>query len=128
MRFFVGGSFLFQLSSLVSDTHGCRLIFGLPRTYLAVSRIAVPIALTRLLIFGSKKLSAANRPPIVALKCIAMFGYCRFSMSNLIRGFLFFRFFCNLRIIVIITRSWSLPTSAPGEVLVFSLLKLDLNH
>ena len=37
-----------------------------------------------LLIFGSKKLSGANRPPIVALKCVAMFGSCSFSLSNLI--------------------------------------------
>ena len=70
-----------------SGTHGCRLIFGLPRTSLAMSRIAVPTELTRLLIFGSKKLSAANRPPIVALKCVAMFGSCSFSMSNLILVF-----------------------------------------
>ena len=68
-------------------THGWRLIFGLPRTFLAVSRIAVLTELTRLLIFGSKKLSAANCPPIVALKCVAMFGSCSFSVSNLIRGF-----------------------------------------
>ena len=39
-----------------------------------MSRIAKPTELTRLLIFGSKKLSAANPPPIVALKCVAMFG------------------------------------------------------
>ena len=71
------------------DTHGRCLILGLPRNSLAVSRIAVPTELTRLLIFGSKKLSAANRHPIVSLKCVAMFGSCSFSMSNLMRGFLF---------------------------------------
>ena len=119
VRFFIGGSYLFQLSS---GNHGCRLIFGLPSTSLAVSRISVPIELTGLLMSGSKKLKAANRPPIVALRCVAMFGSCSFSVSNLTQWFLFFRFFCNFRFIIIITRSVS------GKVLVFGLLMLDLSR
>ena len=93
-----------------------------------MSCIAVPDELKRLLITGSKKLSSANRPPIGALKCVAVFRSCNFSMSSLIRRFLFSRFFCNYRLIVSITRSWSLPKSPPGNVLVVGLLMLDLNR
>ena len=81
MRFFVCGSFLIQLSFLVAKLQyivrypWLSLDLQLRRTSLAVSCIAAPVELTRLLISGSKKLSAANLPPIVlllknALQCL----------------------------------------------------------
>ena len=64
----------------------------------------------------------ANLPPIVAWKALITVGSFSFSRSNLILGWVGFLEFLRRVWKVIITMSWSLPTSAPGNVLVLAVL------
>ena len=64
----------------------------------------------------------ANLPPIVARKALITVGSFSFSRSNLILGWVCFLEFLRRVWEVIITMSWSLPTSAPGNVLVLAVL------
>ena len=62
----------------------------------------------------------ANLPPIVAWKALITVGSFSFSRSNLILGWVSFLEFLRRVWEVIITMSWSPPTSAPGNVLVLN--------
>ena len=64
----------------------------------------------------------ANPPPIIAWKALITVGSFSFSRSNLILGWVGFLEFLRRVRKVIITMSWSLPTSAPGNVLVLAVL------
>ena len=64
----------------------------------------------------------ANLPPIVAWKTLITVGLFSFSRSNLILGWVGFLEFLRRVWKVIITMSWLLPTSAPGDVLVLAVL------
>ena len=64
----------------------------------------------------------ANLPPIVAWTAIITVGSFSFLRSNLIIGWVGFLEFLRRVWKVIITMSWSLPTSAPGNVLVLAVL------
>ena len=67
----------------------------------------------------------ANLPPIVACKTLITVGLFSFSRSNLILGWVGFLEFLRRVWKVIITMSWLLPTSAPGDVLVLAVLILN---
>ena len=70
-------------------------------------------------------MSGANFPPIVAWKVQATSGSLSFSRSNLSLGWFGFLAFFRRTWKVIITRSWSLPMSAPGKLLVLWMLIPD---
>ena len=70
----------------------------------------------------------ANLPPIVAWKALITVGSFSFSRSNLILGWVGFLEFLRRVWKVIITMSWSLPTSAPGNVLVLAVLIPERNR
>ena len=70
----------------------------------------------------------ANLPPIVAWKALITVGSFSFSRSNLILGWVGFLEFLMRVWKVIITMSWLLPTSAPGNVLVLAVLIPERNR
>ena len=70
----------------------------------------------------------ANLPPIVAWKALITVGSFSFSRSNLILGWVGFLEFLRRVWKVNITMSWSLPTSAPGNVLVLAVLIPEWNR
>ena len=70
----------------------------------------------------------ANLPPIVACKTLITVGLFSFSRSNLILGWVGFLEFLRRVWKVIITMSWLLPTSAPGDVLVLAVLISERNR
>ena len=69
----------------------------------------------------------ANLPPIVAWKALITVGSFSFSRSNLILGWVGFLEFLRRVWKVIITMSWSLQTSAPGNVLILAVLIPERN-
>ena len=64
-------------------------------------------------------------PPIVAWKGLIIVGSFRFSRPNMFYGEVGFLDFLRRIWKVSITMSWSLPTSAPGNVLVLAVLILE---
>ena len=67
-------------------------------------------------------------PPILVWNISAIFGSLSFSGSNRMRGLFVKRLVCSFNLIVVSTRSWSLPMSALGKDLLFALLMLDLKR
>ena len=131
--------------SIVFGSFSSGLVFGhsgvtqgflfrrcLPRSSAAVS--VTGTALLKLVTMESRSASSstsiargANIPPIVAGKALITVGSFSFSRSNLILGWVGF---LELRRVwkVIITMSWLLPTSAPGNVLVLAVLIPERNR
>ena len=70
----------------------------------------------------------ANLPPIVIWKALITVGSFSFSRSNLILGWIGFLEFLRHVWKVIITMSWLLPASAPGNVLVLAVLIPERNR
>ena len=63
-------------------------------------------------------MSGANFPPIVAGNVLATSGFLNFSRLNLSFDWFDLLVFFRRTRKVIITKSWSLPMSAPGKLLV----------
>ena len=74
-----------------------------------------------------KRLSTSTVQPSLARNSAAMLRFCGLPWVNMISGVMFFLFIFRWILMVIISRSWSLPMSASGNVLVFGLFTLDLN-
>ena len=114
-------------SRISFDIHGFDLRWLFPSTSFAVSVITALKLLGIVSESPSRRRSGANLPPSVALKYFAIVGCLSFSRSNFILMFFVLLIFFSLTLKFIITRSWSLNISAPGNVLVFGLLMPDLN-
>ena len=76
----------------------------------------------------SRTQRAANFPPTLAWSASAILGSLSFSRSNRIPGLFMKRLVFSFNLMVVSTRSWSLPLLAPGKDIVFALLMLDLKH
>ena len=109
-----------------SFIHSCFFFLLLPITssayWIRISFKSLAIDSTSSDIVGR----AANLPPIVAWITSSIDTSCNFSRSNRILGLLgcFWAFSLSLK--AQSTRSWSLPISAPGNVLIWALFMLDL--
>ena len=73
-------------------------------------------------------MSGANFPPVVAGNVPATSGCLNLSRSNLSLDWVGFYVFFRRTRKVIITRSWALPMSAPGKLLVLWTLTPDWNR
>ena len=73
-------------------------------------------------------MSGANFLPIVAWNVPATSGFLNLSRSNLSLDWVGFLVFFKRTRKVISTRSWSLPMSTPGKLLVLWTLTPDLNR
>ena len=103
----------------------------LPRSSAAVSVTALLKWVTSESRSASSSTSRArggNLPPIVAWKALITVGLFGFSRSNLILGWVGFLEFLRRVWKVIITMSWLLPKSAPGNVLVLAVLIPERNR
>ena len=60
---------------------------------------------------------AANFPPTIAWNTYTLFGSLSFSRSNQMWGHFFKCLFFSFSLMVVSTRSWLLPMSAPGKAL-----------
>ena len=103
----------------------------LPRSSAAVSFTALLkwVTIESSSAFSSTSVArGANLPHIVAWKALITVGSFSFSRSNLILGWVGFLEFLRRVWKVIITMSWSLPTSAPGNVLVLANLIPEWNR
>ena len=115
-------SFFLQVLSMVTRSR----ISGVTQGFLLPSSAAVSVtALLKWVTMESRSASSstsvargANLPPIVVWKALITVGSFSFLRSNLILGWVGFLEFLRRVWKVIITMSWSLPTSAPGNVLV----------
>ena len=122
--FFFFRSRLWSQRSRISEvTHGFLFRRCLPRSSAALSVTALLKWVTMESRSASSSTSVArgpNLPAIVAWKALITVGSFSFSRSNLILGWVGFLEFLRRVWKDIITTSWSLPTSAPGNVLVLA--------
>ena len=126
--FFFFSSLLLSHRSRMSElTHGIFMQRCLPMISLAVSVTAMFIAviIVSMSLFSfSSRMSGANFPPIFAWKAFVTVGSFSFSRSYYIRVLVGFMILFRRSRKVIIRRSCSLPTSAPGKLhvrLMFTL-------
>ena len=116
-------SHMFRMSSVA---HG----WDLGQLKSRVSVASSVITSLKLLVMASASPSSSSRGPnvphILTSNKLEMFGSLSLSKLNLSLVFLAFFDPLSRTRKVIMTKSWSLPMSAPGNVLVFALLTPDL--
>ena len=134
--FWLASHFL-QVSSSVTKIKDLRGNPGLPLPTLIAKKFncSVCYCLVELVTMESRSASSstsvargANLPPIVSWKALITVRSFSFSRSKLILGWFGFLEFLRHVWKDITTMSWSLQTSAPGNVLVLAVLRPERNR
>ena len=119
--------FVAQIKNFCSDP-GFYFWWCLPRISLAVSVTAVlKVVIIESMSVSSllMKVRGANLPLIIAWKVSNTLGSFSFSRSNLSHVCFSLLVFFRRRRKVIISKSWSLPVSAPGKLRVLAMFTPD---
>ena len=109
-------------------TQGWIFFLCLPRISSSVERSPSFKLFARVSTLLSRTQRAANFQPTLAWNISAIFGSLSFSKSNRMRRLFVKRLVFSFKLVVVSTRTWLLPVSAPGKDLVFTLLMLDLKR